>query len=165
MLGWVHGLCAGACLVLGAVLLTAPKGTGLHRGLGAAYMALMALSVLAGYFIYEVNAGWPSIFHILGALALFALYGGAVNIRRYRIGRDQRHLRLHFQAISFSYMALLMGGTTQLLIVLPIPWPSTLAFYGCLAGVFALIFGLTRRWVRRWGPDRLGPRYFPDALG
>lgn len=83
----IHLVSAVAALLLGPLALLARKGSRPHRGLGYAWVTLMALAALSSLFIQGgrlPHLGGFSPLHLLTLLTLFGLYGGL----RFAMRRD-----------------------------------------------------------------------------
>lgn len=105
-----HALLALAALLVGALQLIMPKGTGFHRGLGYFWSALMVGTALTALFIHDLQVwGLFSPIHLLVPLTLAGLWQG-INFARQ--GDIQRHRRVMLQLF---YLALIVAGLFTLL--------------------------------------------------
>jgi len=101
--GIAHVTFGFASLVLGAGIFSLPKGTDLHRTVGALYvLSLFGLNVTA-LLIYRVFGGF-GVFHVLSLVNLAGvLIGfGAVLLKRPR----EAWLRYHYFFMGWSYVGL-----------------------------------------------------------
>lgn len=106
----VHATLAGLALLLGAVQLAGPKGTGMHRALGYAWVAAMAGVAITSFWIHEFRLIGPfSPIHALSALTLGSL---AVLVRRARRGQVRAHRAM---ALELYALALIVTGAFTLL--------------------------------------------------
>jgi uncharacterized membrane protein len=86
----IHAFAAIAAFILGAVQLTAPKGTIPHRLLGWVWAALMLTVAISSFFIHELRLWGPwSPIHLLSLLTLVTLplaifYARRRDVRRHR---------------------------------------------------------------------------------
>ena len=79
----VHVAAAVFALVLGAVLLLLPKGTGFHRALGWSWVASMiVVAVTSVVMIADMRAGGVNALHVFTAVTVLSLWGGLTGIRR-----------------------------------------------------------------------------------
>ena len=82
----VHALAAVAALALGPLQFALPKGTGSHRPLGYAWVALMALIATSAFGITGVaGEGRYSYIHLIAAATLACLPLAVWRARRHRI--------------------------------------------------------------------------------
>lgn len=83
----IHLVSALAALVLGPLILLTPKGSRPHRGLGHAWVTLMASAALSSLFIRGgqlPNLAGFSPLHLLSVATFLGLYGGL----RYAVRRE-----------------------------------------------------------------------------
>jgi uncharacterized membrane protein len=86
----VHAYAAMAALLVGAVQLSAPKGTLPHRAIGAVWVLLMLAVCISSFFIHTIRLWGPwSPIHLLsiftlGSLPLAVLYAHRHNVPRHR---------------------------------------------------------------------------------
>jgi uncharacterized membrane protein len=78
----IHILAAFAALVIGGAIFALPKGRGLHKPFGWAWVAAMAAVVFSSLFITGINGGAYSFIHLLTGWTLVALPLGVAAIRR-----------------------------------------------------------------------------------
>jgi uncharacterized membrane protein len=103
------GAALGA-LVVGAAVFAVPKGTTLHRFMGAGYAALLLAVNLAALSLRREDAF--SVFH---ALALISLVTLAVGLVPLLLGhRSPRAIVTHAYCMTWSYAGLLAAGFGQL---------------------------------------------------
>jgi uncharacterized membrane protein len=96
----LHAFAALAALLIGLVQLARPKGGTVHRGLGFAWLGLMAAVALSSFWITGVwgEGNWSWI-HGLSAWTLLMLPLAWLAARRGRIGAHRR-----------AMLALFLGG-------------------------------------------------------
>jgi len=99
-----HVATASVALILGALVLLLPKGTGLHRKIGYGYAASMTLASVSGLFLHRFNGGF-SLFHALSIFTLLNLALGIFTIRRAARTGDRRLIRRHYGFMAGSYIA------------------------------------------------------------
>ena len=86
-----HAFAALAAFALGAVQLTAPKGTIPHRLFGWLWAGLMLIVVLSSFLIHEIRLWGPwSPIHLLSAFTLIILPLAVWRARRHDVRRHQR---------------------------------------------------------------------------
>ena len=113
-LGTIHMIAALAALALGLVVLLNPKGTPLHRLLGAGFVAALVTVNLSSFGIVNIN-GHFGPFHILAAVSLFTLARGILAVIRRRPG----WLVTHYRAMCASYIALVSAAAAEAMIHIP----------------------------------------------
>jgi len=87
----MHAFAALAAFALGAVQLTAPKGTIPHRLFGWLWAGLMLTVVLSSFFIHEIRLWGPwSPIHLLSIFTLVMLPMAVWRARRHDVRRHQR---------------------------------------------------------------------------
>lgn len=86
----LHVAAAFSALVLGTIQLAGPKGTALHRGLGWAWVIIMAAVAGGSLFIRLLHPGHWSFVHIFSGVTLLVLPLGVRAARRHRIALHQR---------------------------------------------------------------------------
>jgi uncharacterized membrane protein len=85
----VHVAGAVFALILGAVILLLPKGTGFHRALGWGWVsAMIVVAVTSVVMIADMRAGGINALHVFTALTVLSLWAGLSGIRR---GDVRRH--------------------------------------------------------------------------
>jgi uncharacterized membrane protein len=110
-----HALAAIAAMTLGLVQLAMAKGTALHRGLGYAWVALMALVAVSSFWIHEFRWAGPfSAIHLLSLLTLGVL---VYAIQAARTGRVRAHrasmIQLYVLALVLTGAFTLVPGRTM----------------------------------------------------
>ncbi|MCU0228742.1 MAG: DUF2306 domain-containing protein [Bryobacterales bacterium] len=105
----VHAFAAMACFVLGIIQFTLAKGTGLHRVLGWAWVALMITVALTSFFIHEIRM-WGS-FSWIHLLSIFVLVRLPVIVRAARAGNIAKHRK---GMVAMFVGALLVAGAFTL---------------------------------------------------
>jgi uncharacterized membrane protein len=139
-LGAVHFTSAVAALVLGAIVLGAPKGTTSHRIFGAGYVAAMFLLNASALAVYRLTGHFEP-FHALALISAATILRGIVAALRRRPG----WLIAHYRNMAWSYISVLAAGCTELLVRLSIrgsaftsPW-QIIATGLVIAGVFVIM--------------------------
>ncbi len=106
----IHAVAAITALFTGMVQLALPKGTPIHRGIGAVWVILMATVAISGFWINELRQFGPfSWIHLLSILTLVVLVRSIMLVRRGRI----KHHRDSMIALFFLGLVL-TGGFTLL---------------------------------------------------
>ena len=115
---WLHFIAAAVALVAGALVLILPKGSWLHRRLGAAYIVSMIVTVAAAAVAPATvmrfggtRFGFFHVFVLVGAISLALGVGALVKWRR---SRSAKALRFHQMHLAYSYAGLVMAGFSQL---------------------------------------------------
>ncbi len=108
-LGWIHTTFALTAMVVGAVVISRPKGTRSHRRLGWIYaVSMLGLNVTA-LMIYRLFGGFGP-FHVAAIASLATLLGGMYFV----IARPTRNwLALHYSFMSWSYVGLLAAAASE----------------------------------------------------
>ncbi len=95
-----HVLAATAAVILGAVLLVAPKGTLPHRGLGWTFAGLIVAVAITAVGIAWLKDWRFSWIHGFVPLALFTVVTGVMRARRHDVARHRGAMRgLFFGAL------------------------------------------------------------------
>lgn len=106
----VHAVLGLAAIMLGAVQLALPRGTALHRRLGAAWVMLLGGVAVTGLFIHEIRLlGLFSPIHLLSVIVLASLWQAIAAVRR---GDIRRHRTI---MASLYVFALVITGAVTLL--------------------------------------------------
>jgi uncharacterized membrane protein len=105
-----HAFAALGAFGLGAVQLTAPKGTIPHRLCGWIWAILMLMVVVSSFFIHTIRLWGPwSPIHLLSVFTLIMLPLAVLSARRHRVDR-------HRQAMTGLFVgALVIAGAFTLL--------------------------------------------------
>jgi uncharacterized membrane protein len=87
----LHAFTAMAAFALGAVQLSAPKGTLPHRTAGWIWVALMVIVAMSSFFIHDLRIwdAWSPI-HLLSVFTLAMLPLAVMHARRHRVDRHRR---------------------------------------------------------------------------
>jgi uncharacterized membrane protein len=87
----LHAFTAMAAFALGAVQLSAPKGTLPHRTAGWIWVALMGIVAVSSFFIHDLRMwdAWSPI-HLLSVFTLAMLPLAVMHARRHRVDRHRR---------------------------------------------------------------------------
>jgi uncharacterized membrane protein len=110
-MGAAHLAGAVAALVLGAMVLGAPKGTEFHRAVGAGYAAAMVILNVSALAIYRLTGHFEP-FHALALASLATIARGIVPAVRRRPGWLMRHYR----NMAWSYVALLAATGSEIVL-------------------------------------------------
>ena len=95
MAGSFHLVAAVIGLLTGAYLLLALKGTIFHKRLGYVFSGALIVVNISALFIYDFNAGKPSIFHYLIFVSMFCLIYGLYPMfqKPAKPGRYRKHIK------------------------------------------------------------------------
>ena len=88
----VHVVAAIATFAIGVVLLTAPKGFGLHRTLGWTWVVCMAVTAGSSFFITAIFQTHYSPIHALSAWTMLGLPMGIAAVRRRDIAGHRKKM-------------------------------------------------------------------------
>lgn len=90
----IHAGAAILALVLGGVMMIAPKGVmwRLHKPLGWTWVVLMAVTAVSSFFITGLFGSWYSPIHGLSAWTLISLPMGVAAIRRRDVARHRKEM-------------------------------------------------------------------------
>jgi uncharacterized membrane protein len=86
----LHVLAALAALLIGAVILLRPKGSGLHKALGWSWVAAMATTATSSLWITELNGNVWSFVHLLSGWTIVALPMAIFAIRSRKVEAHRR---------------------------------------------------------------------------
>jgi uncharacterized membrane protein len=110
-LGAIHVTAAIAALACGAIVLGAPKGTPLHRTIGAGYVAAMVILNVSSLLVYRLTGHFEP-FHALALFSLATVVRGIVPALRRRPG----WLMAHYWSMAWSYLALLAAACSEIFV-------------------------------------------------
>jgi uncharacterized membrane protein len=110
-LGAIHFTTAIAALAFGAIVLGAPKGTPLHRTIGAGFVAAMVILNVSALAIYRLTGHFEP-FHALALFSLATLVRGMLPALRRRPG----WLMAHYWSMAWSYLALLAAACSEIVV-------------------------------------------------
>ena len=110
-LGAVHFTTAIVALAFGAIVLGAPKGTRLHRTIGAGYVAAMVILNVSSLAIYRLTGHFEP-FHALALFSLATVVRGIVPALR----RRPSWLMAHYWSMAWSYLALLAAACSEIVV-------------------------------------------------
>jgi uncharacterized membrane protein len=86
----LHAFAALAAFAIGAIQLSAPKGTLPHRTVGWLWATLMVVVAVSSFFIHELRVWGPwSPIHLLSVFTLVALPLAVMHARRHRVDRHR----------------------------------------------------------------------------
>jgi uncharacterized membrane protein len=87
----LHAFTAMAAFALGAMQLSAPKGTLPHRTAGWVWVALMVIVAVSSFFIHDLRVwdAWSPI-HLLSVFTLAMLPLAVMHARRHRVDKHRR---------------------------------------------------------------------------
>ncbi|WP_448581811.1 DUF2306 domain-containing protein [Thermaurantiacus sp.] len=109
-----HFAAALIALPLGLIQLAAAKGTPGHRRLGYLYILVMLVTNVSALLT------WPErrfpVFFLFVIVSLSALASGMWSLRRWFRTGDANSLRRHKIDMGYSWLGLLMAGTSQFLV-------------------------------------------------
>jgi uncharacterized membrane protein len=105
----LHAFTAMAAFALGAVQLSAPKGTLPHRTAGWIWVSLMVIVAVSSFFIHDLRVwdAWSPI-HLLSVFTLAMLPLAVMHARRHRVDRHRRAM------IAIFVGALVIAGVLTL---------------------------------------------------
>lgn len=86
----VHVVAALVALVIGAAILTLPKGVGSHKTLGWTWVAAMGTTAISSLLITGLNGNFYSLIHILSGWVIVGLPMAIVAIRRRKVASHRR---------------------------------------------------------------------------
>jgi uncharacterized membrane protein len=92
-LSWViklHIFAALAALLIGAVILLQPKGSGLHKALGWGWVFAMATTAVSSLWITQLNGNLWSLVHLFSGWTIIALPMGIFAIRNRKVLAHRR---------------------------------------------------------------------------
>src|SRR5712672_2800674 len=110
-LGAIHFTTTIVALAFGAIVLGAPKGTPLHRTIGAGYVAAMVILNVSSLVIYRLT-GYFEPFHALALFSLATVVRGMVPALRRRPG----WLMAHYWSTAWSYLGLLAAACSEIVV-------------------------------------------------
>jgi uncharacterized membrane protein len=110
-LGAIHFATAIVALAFGAIVLGAPKGTPLHRTIGAGFVAAMVILNVSSLAIYRLTGHFEP-FHALALFSLATVERGMVPALRRRPG----WLMAHYWSMAWSYLALLAAACSEIVV-------------------------------------------------
>lgn len=113
---WLHEAFSGTAILLGAYLLSFPKGTRPYRVVGSTWVVLMLLTSGTSFLIQQRGGLGP--IHILSVVSSAAVISALVGARR-------RNLTLHRTSMIGAYAGLVGAGAFT---VLPYRMPGELLF-------------------------------------
>ncbi|NQY12245.1 MAG: DUF2306 domain-containing protein [Henriciella sp.] len=100
----VHVTAAISALLIGALILLAPKGIGFHKTMGWAWVIAMVITAISSFFLTGLMGNSLSPIHALSAWAMISLPFGIAAIRR-------RDIRQHRQSMTGMFVgALVIAG-------------------------------------------------------
>jgi uncharacterized membrane protein len=113
-LATVHVVAASSALIAGAGVLLLPKGTQLHRAIGAVYVLALVLVNTAALSLHR-----ESTFGVFHALAVASLVTIAVGLSPLLLGkRSPMAIASHAYCMTWSYAGLVAAGCGQLAVAL-----------------------------------------------
>jgi uncharacterized membrane protein len=111
----LHLSTAVGALVLGFVILLRSKGTGSHRLLGRAWVALMSVAALSSFWLTGLGEGF-SVIHLLSVWTLVAMALAIYFIRKGRVKHHKRFMVGTFLGLAGAGVGALMPGRTLFLV-------------------------------------------------
>ena len=113
-LATAHVVAASSALIAGAGVLLLPKGTQLHRAIGAVYVLALVLVNTAALSLHR-----ESTFGVFHALAVASLVTIAVGLSPLLLGkRSPMAIATHAYCMTWSYAGLVAAGCGQLAVAL-----------------------------------------------
>lgn len=104
----IHLAAALSALAIGIVIMMRPKGKGMHRTLGWAWVAAMAVTAVSSLFITSISNTY-SLIHLFAGWTIIALPMAIVAIRR-------RNVRAHGRGMTGLFIGgLLIAGALSFL--------------------------------------------------
>ncbi|MEE2877851.1 MAG: DUF2306 domain-containing protein [Pseudomonadota bacterium] len=88
----IHVGAAMATLMIGSVLMLAPKGFRLHRTLGWSWVVTMAITAISSFFITAIFQTHYSPIHALSAWTLLGLPMGIAAVRRKEVAKHRKEM-------------------------------------------------------------------------
>src|SRR5260370_15616778 len=110
-LGATDFTAAIAALAFGAIVLAAPKGTPLHRTIGAGYVAAMVILNVSALPIYRLTGHFEP-FHALALFSFATVVCGIAPALRRRPG----WLMAHYWSMAWSYLGLLAAACSEIVV-------------------------------------------------
>ena len=92
----VHIAAAVISFLVGVVLLTGVKGSGLHKKLGWTWVVAMAVTAITSFFIKELNPGQFSFVHLVAGYTVIAMPMAIAAIRRKNVASHRRTMTYTF---------------------------------------------------------------------
>jgi len=93
----IHAFAAITAFAVGAIQLSAPKGTILHRLVGWLWTVLMLTVAISSLFIHEIRLWGPwSPIHLLSILVLVTLPLAVLHARRHDVGQHRMAMLMLF---------------------------------------------------------------------
>ncbi|WOR15787.1 hypothetical protein RYZ27_03810 [Hyphomonas sp. FCG-A18] len=86
----VHVIAALSAFGIGTVLMFGPKGRGIHKPLGWAWVGAMAVTAISSFFITGLMGKWYSPIHAISAWTVLALPFGIAAIRRRKVKEHRK---------------------------------------------------------------------------
>jgi uncharacterized membrane protein len=117
--GLVHTTLGATGLVLGAGIFLRPKGTVLHRAVGALYVLVLFGLNLTAFLIYRIT-GTFGVFHVFALINVGLVLAGFGAVLVKRPGRSW--LRVHYHCVGYSYVGLLAAAAVEVAVRIP-GWP------------------------------------------
>jgi uncharacterized membrane protein len=108
----IHVATVVPAALLGAYLLSRPKGTPRHRLLGKIWMGLMVITALSTFFIHELNMFYGfSPIHLLSIATLFGAWQAIAAARRHDVVRRRHIVRsIYFGGIVIAGLFTFLPG-------------------------------------------------------
>ncbi len=164
MLGIFHAAFGVLALLLGFLILLMRKATRVHIRLGWAYAGCILGLDLSALWIFNLTGG-VNFFHIVAVINLAMLVMGLLQVRF----RWRNWLWRHYQYMAWSYASLVGATSNEGFVHVPFlirlkeqttPWLPGIVMVAILVVTGAVIFGMQRRMLSRYGEgkdDRISP--------
>lgn len=101
----IHVTAAAAALLVGAIIMTLPKGRGPHKALGWTWVIAMATAAGSSLFMTGLNGDFYSLIHLISGWAIIVLPMAIYAIRTRNIAAHRQHM------MSLFFGALLIAAT------------------------------------------------------
>ena len=113
----VHLIACVAAIIVGAIVVVRPKGTAVHRALGAVYVGATFAYCGSSFFMYP-STGRLTPFHLISIQNLVLVSCG-VALPRFLRQRFRSWYAWHLRLMVYSYIALVVTGFRFLLPYFP----------------------------------------------
>ncbi len=144
----IHFAAALVAIPVGAVQLTAEKGTRRHRIGGYVYVVTMLVALVSALLT------WPErqflFFYILALVGLGSLLSGMRALWQWFRTKDVEFLRRHKIDMGYSWLGLFMAGVSQMLVNPRFgiaPGMGPLAFWGMFAVINIALYAAGSWWI------------------
>lgn len=145
-----HVVAASVALLLGGwQIFVSVKGSGLHRLVGRAWVALALYVSVTGFFIKDLNPGHFSFFHVFSVVTITTTTLGVVAVLRHDIKAHRANMTGTWIGMCFAFtMAVAVPQREIPTFVMTQPVPAAVAVLAIVTTT-AAVLALARRVVRR----------------